>query len=35
LETTSPVLGNVLAKLRKSGKVVMSGDKRSAQYQAV
>lgn len=34
LETTSPVLGNVLAKLRKSGKVVMSGDKRSAQYQA-
>lgn len=34
LETTSPVLGNVLAKLRNSGKVVMSGDKRSAQYQA-
>ena len=34
LETASPVLGNVLAKLRKSGKVVMSGDKRSAQYQA-
>ena len=32
LETTSPVLGNVLAKPRKSGKVVMSGDKRSAQY---
>ena len=33
IDASSPVLGNVLARLRKSGKLVMSGERRFAMYQ--